>query len=123
MDLKASLILTMLLRDNKGVEKMKAIIVGAKVPWGRGKHLTLLSISLSNSFYDPLDCSLPGNGLPFPSPGNLPNPGIKPVSPALAGGFFTIGKSPGKSSSRLCLHRTPVDSGILKRVLGLVSDP
>ena len=23
------------------------------------------------------------NGLPFPSPGNLPNPGIEPVSPAL----------------------------------------
>ena len=32
------------------------------------------------------------NGLPFLPPGNLPNPGIKlvsPVSPALAGGFFT----------------------------------
>ena len=32
------------------------------------------------------------NGLPFPSPGDLPNPGIEPVtlgSPALAGGFFT----------------------------------
>ena len=29
-------------------------------------------------------------GYPFPSPGvNLPNPGIKPESPALAGGFFT----------------------------------
>ena len=31
--------------------------------------------------------------LPFPSPGDLPKPGIKPVSllsPALAGGFFTI---------------------------------
>ena len=28
--------------------------------------------------------------LPFPSPGDLPNPGIKPVSPALATGFFTI---------------------------------
>ena len=29
--------------------------------------------------------------LPFPSPGDLPNPGIKPLSPALAlaGGFFT----------------------------------
>ena len=44
---------------------------------------------------DPMDCSLPGssimgfprqeywNGLPFPSPGNLPNPGIKPESPTL----------------------------------------
>ena len=28
-------------------------------------------------------------GLPFPSPGDLPNPGIEPVSPALAGKFFT----------------------------------
>jgi len=26
----------------------------------------------------------------FPSPGDLPKPGIKPVSPALAGRFFTI---------------------------------
>ena len=25
----------------------------------------------------------------FPSPGDLPNPGIEPESPALAGGFFT----------------------------------
>ena len=45
-----------------------------------------------------MDCSLPGssvrgifqvrvlewqNGLPFPSPGDLPNPGIEPGSPAL----------------------------------------
>ena len=29
------------------------------------------------------------SGLPFPSPGDLPNPGTEPVSPALAGGFFT----------------------------------
>ena len=32
------------------------------------------------------------SGLPFPSPGDLPSPGIKPESlvlPALAGGFFT----------------------------------
>ena len=28
------------------------------------------------------------SGLSFPSPGHLPDPGIKPVSPALAGGFF-----------------------------------
>ena len=28
------------------------------------------------------------SGLPFPSPGELPNPGIEPVSLALAGGFF-----------------------------------
>ena len=29
------------------------------------------------------------NGLPCPSPGDLPNPGIKLTSLALAGGFFT----------------------------------
>ena len=32
------------------------------------------------------------SGLPFPSPGDLPGPGIKPTFPvslALAGGFFT----------------------------------
>ena len=31
-------------------------------------------------------------GLPFPSPGDLPDPGIEPASlasPAMAGGFFT----------------------------------
>ena len=36
---------------------------------------------------------LPMSGLPFPSPGDLPNPGIEPMSPvssALAGRFFTI---------------------------------
>ena len=51
---------------------------------------------------DPMDCSLPGsfvhgisqasihwNGLPFLSPGDLPYPGIKLPTPALAGGIFT----------------------------------
>ena len=51
---------------------------------------------------DPMDCHWPGSlsmefsrqeywsALPYPSPGNLPDPGIKLPSPALAGGFFTI---------------------------------
>ena len=29
------------------------------------------------------------SGLPFPSPGDIPDPGVEPGSPALAGGFFT----------------------------------
>ena len=29
------------------------------------------------------------SGLPFPSPGDLPDPEIEPASPALASGFFT----------------------------------
>ena len=40
------------------------------------------------------------SGLPFPPPGDLPDPGIEPespVSPALAAGFFTI-VLPGKPS-------------------------
>ena len=34
-------------------------------------------------------------GLPIPSPGDLPNPGMEPTSPALAGRFFTT-ELPGK---------------------------
>ena len=37
--------------------------------------------------------------LPFPSPGDLPNPGIKPASPALTGRFFTT-EPPGKPFRR-----------------------
>ena len=37
------------------------------------------------------------SGLPLPSPGDLPDPGNEPTSPALAGWFFTaepLGKAP-----------------------------
>ena len=40
------------------------------------------------------------SGLSFASPGDLPNPGIRPTSvtsPALAGGFFTT-EPPGKAT-------------------------
>jgi len=48
----------------------------------------------------PVDCNLPGSsahgsGLPFPSPGALPDPGIKPTSLASAGEFFDT-EPPGK---------------------------
>ena len=48
---------------------------------------TTLSIGLPKQEY--------WSGLPFPSPGDLPDLGIKPTSPALAGGFF-ITEPPGK---------------------------
>ena len=35
------------------------------------------------------------NELPFPSPGDLPDLGIEPVSPALVDGFFTA-EPPGQ---------------------------
>ena len=56
---------------------------------------------------DSMDCSPPGSSVHgifqartlkqvvIPSPGDLPNPGIKPLFPALAGGFFTT-VPPGK---------------------------
>ena len=40
--------------------------------------------------------------LPFPSPGSFPNPEMEPVSPALAGGFFTT-VPPGKPSVCVCV--------------------
>ena len=67
---------------------------------------------LSDSFVAPwmVACQVPlsmgfprqecWSGLPFPSPGDLPNPGSKPTSPALVGGFFKT-ESPGKSQSEL----------------------
>ena len=41
--------------------------------------------------------------LPFPSPGDLPAPGIEPASPALGDGFFTT-ESPGKPFVSLWSH-------------------
>ena len=40
------------------------------------------------------------SGLPFPTPGDLPDPGIKPMFPALVGGFFTT-EPPGKPQQLL----------------------
>ena len=41
------------------------------------------------------------SGLPFLSPGDLPDPGIESVSPALAGIFFTT-EPPGKPELIFC---------------------
>ena len=43
-------------------------------------HQATLSMEFSKQEY--------WNGLPFPSPGDLPDPGIEPASFSLAGGFF-----------------------------------
>ena len=42
------------------------------------------------------------NGLPFPSSGDLPDPGIEPSSPALGGGLSTT-EPPAKPDMRLAL--------------------
>ena len=60
---------------------------------------------------DPMDCSPPGppsmgfssqecwSGLPFPSPGDLPDPGIEPGSPALEADTLTS-EPPGKPAGQ-----------------------
>ena len=71
-------------------------------PWGKELPIGPESESAVQScptLWDPTDCSPSGSspwkismgffrqeywsGLPFPSPGDLPNPGMEPVSPAL----------------------------------------
>jgi len=75
-----------------------------KIPWtGTAWRATVHSVArkerkesevaqLCPTLWDPIDCSLPGSsvygqeywsGLPFPSPGDLPDPGIEFGSPAL----------------------------------------
>jgi len=43
------------------------------------------------------------SGLPFPSSGDLPNPGIEPTSPAFSGRFFTS-QPPGKLTTELIYY-------------------
>ena len=43
------------------------------------------------------------SGLLFPSPGDLPDPGIELVSPAFAGRFFTIWATRGALSKNRCM--------------------
>ena len=43
------------------------------------------------------------SGFPFPSPGDLPDPGIEPACLALAGGFF-ITEPPGKFSFNFSIN-------------------
>ena len=68
-------------------------------------------VQLCLTLCDPVDCSLLHSsrqeywsGLPCPCPGNLPNPGIEPGSPALAGGFFTGWAT---REALLCFTHTP----------------
>ena len=64
-----------------------------------------------------MDCSPPGSSVhgilkarilkwvPFPSPGDLPDPGVKPASlksPALTGGFFITHATIRKGKNAFC---------------------
>ena len=88
----------------------------------------MLAAQLCPIFCNPMDCSPPGSsvrgifrqeycsGLPFPTPGDLPNPGIEPMSLAssvLAGGFFTTDMLQKKSSHFLWEARESFQEGVL----------
>ena len=87
-----------------------------------GKCVVVQLLSRVWLFCDPMDCSLPGssvhgvprqeywNGLPLPSPGDLPGPGIELVSPASAGGFFTTEPSALKAFLAILSNFTSVES-------------
>ena len=49
------------------------------------------------------------SGLPFPSPGDLPDPWIKPESPSLAGEFFTTAAAAAKSLQSCPTLCNPID--------------
>ena len=51
------------------------------------------------------------SGFPFPSPGDLPDPGIEPAAPALARGFFTP-----EPAGKPTLNANNVDSECLLKV-------
>ena len=58
-----------------------SVMSNSLIPMNCSLGLAPLSMGFSRREY--------WSGLPFPSPGDLPHPGIEPASPALAGGFFT----------------------------------
>ena len=74
-----------------------SVMFNSAIPWTVA-HQATLSMEFSRQEY--------GNGLPFPSPGDLPDPGITCAPLALTGGFFTTalpGKSPGLKRKSIIL--------------------
>ena len=80
----------------------------------QGNGCYLVSKSCPNSFATlwivghqvPLSMGFPRqeqwSGLPFPTPGDIPNPGFAPVSPILTGRFFTT-ELPGREPRRMVI--------------------
>ena len=60
-----------------------SVVCDSATPWAIARQSPLF-VEFSGQQY--------WSGLPFPTPGDVPDPGIKPeslASPALTGGFFT----------------------------------
>ena len=77
---------------------------------------------------DPMDCSLQAplsmgfsrqeywSGQPFPSPGDVPNPGIKPMSLALQTDSLLL-EPPGKPDQVRCAYKYPAHSDPIGDIL------
>ena len=59
------------------------------------------------------------SGLPFPSPRDLPNPGIEPWSPALWADALPS-EPPGNSSSKSAINSEQYKSAVITQFLGLL---
>ena len=70
-------------------------------------HVRLFVTALTVSHQAPLSVEFSRQeywrGLPFPTPGDLPDSGIEPMSPEVAGRFFTT-VPPGKPHYLLYTH-------------------
>ena len=59
------------------------------------------------------------SGFPFPPPGDLPDPGIKPwslLSPLLAGGFFTTSTNSVVGKKKISISDMYLESNLAKRL-------
>ena len=81
-------------------ELIKRYLQSACIP----SHVQLFATLCTGAHHAPLSVGFfrqeYWSRLPFPPPGDLPNPGIEPVPPALAGRYFTAEPS-GKTQTAL----------------------
>ena len=78
-------------------------------------HQALLSVGFSKQEY--------WSGLPFPPPGDLPDPGIEPESPVLAGGFFTTSATWEAQLYRCHLRRNVVTTKKIQIIFRIEKQP
>ena len=102
-----------------------------KESWGRSCENLLLLFSAKSylTHFDPMDCSASGSsvlwsmgfsrqqywsGLPFPSPGDLPDPGIEPASQALQADSLSRSNQ-GSSATRIVTGKRRQRSSVVER--------
>ena len=74
----------------------------AVTPWTAARQVPLSTGFSRQEYWD---------GSPCPPPGDLANPGIRPTSPALAGGFFTS-EPPGKCHQNVAIWQKHLQRGL-----------